>query len=50
MKKVTKRDVVMFILGIFTFFTIAVIYDWENNVQAFMDGIDGVDCGPCDKK
>jgi hypothetical protein len=50
MKKVTKRDVAMFFLGIFTFFTIEVIYDWENNVQAFKDGLNGVECGPCEDK
>jgi hypothetical protein len=44
MKKVTKRDVAMFFLGIFTFFILLIASDWGNPMQEFMDGWNSVEC------
>jgi hypothetical protein len=43
-KKVTKRDFVVFFLEIFTFFTMIIATDWGNPVQEFMDGWNSVEC------
>jgi len=43
MKKViTKRDVLFFILGLFTMLTIEVITDWDAHVKAFKEGYNDV--------
>lgn len=44
MRNIRKRDILAFILGVFTLFTFEVVYDWENNVQAFKDGWNSVEC------
>ncbi|MDZ4148953.1 MAG: hypothetical protein U1C58_11755 [Flavobacteriaceae bacterium] len=36
--KITKRDIAFFALGIFTFFIIESIMDWERTKKAFNDG------------
>ena len=36
--KITKRDVVFFLLGIFTIFLIESIIDWEETKKSFKDG------------
>ncbi len=41
MKKITKRDVLFFFLGIFTFFIIESVWDWDNTVKSFMEGFNG---------
>jgi hypothetical protein len=38
MKKITKRDVLFFFLGIFTFFIIESVWDWDNTVKSFKEG------------
>lgn len=38
MKKITKREVFAFIIGIFTFLIIESVFDWENSVKAFKEG------------
>jgi len=38
MKKITKRDVLVFILGFLTFFLIDVITDWQGAKKAFNKG------------
>jgi hypothetical protein len=40
MKKITKRDVGFFLLGIVTFFVFELIYDWEGNKAAFKEGFE----------
>lgn len=40
MKKITKRDVAFFFLGIITFFLFELIYDWEGNKAAFKEGFE----------
>jgi len=38
MKKITKREVAIFLLGMFTFFIIESICDWNNTVKSFKEG------------
>ncbi|MEB2781636.1 hypothetical protein U3A58_14660 [Algoriphagus sp. C2-6-M1] len=38
MKRITKRDLVFFVLGLFAFFLFETIYDWEENVKAIKAG------------
>ena len=38
MKKITKRDVFFFFIGIFTMLIIESVWDWENTVKAFKAG------------
>jgi hypothetical protein len=38
MKKITKRDVAIFLLGMFTFFMIESICDWKNSIKDFKEG------------
>jgi hypothetical protein len=38
MKKITKRDLSFFLLGILSLFLIDAIYDWEGTVNAFING------------
>ena len=38
MKKITKREVQFFFLGILTMFLIESLLDWEGSVKAFKDG------------
>ena len=38
MKKITKRDVLFFFLGIFTLFIIESVWDWDNTVKDFKAG------------
>ncbi len=42
MKKITKREVLFFFLGVFAFFLFETIYDWDNNVNAFKEGYNSV--------
>jgi len=37
-RKITKRDIVFFFLGLFAAFVIDVVYNWKESVQAFNDG------------
>lgn len=38
MKKITKRDVFVFFLGIVFCFVLDVILDWNSHVKAFKEG------------
>jgi hypothetical protein len=38
MKKITKHDVKVFILGMFTFFILESLYNWEETSTAFIQG------------
>lgn len=38
MKKITKREIIVFLLGIFTLFLIEIIYDWDGTKNAFQKG------------
>jgi hypothetical protein len=38
MKKITKRDVAFFFIGIFTMLLIEVVFDWDNTVKGFKEG------------
>ena len=38
MKKITKREVAIFLLGMFTFFIVESICDWDNSVKDFKKG------------
>jgi hypothetical protein len=40
MKKITKRDVAFFFLGIITLFLFEVIFDWEGHKAAFKEGFE----------
>jgi hypothetical protein len=43
MKKITKRDVAFFFVGIFTMLIIETVWDWDNSVKAFKKGWNSVD-------
>jgi len=38
MKKITKRDVAFFFVGIFTMLIIDSVFDWDNTVKSFKAG------------
>jgi len=38
MKKITKRDLYIFLLGMLTFFIINTILDWDDSVKSFKKG------------
>jgi hypothetical protein len=38
MKKITKRDVYIFLLGMLTLFIIDAIVDWDDSVKSFKKG------------
>ena len=38
MKKITKRDVAFFFVGIFTMLIIESVLDWNNTVKSFKAG------------
>lgn len=38
MKRITKRDIIAFILGFLTLFLIDIITDWQGSKNAFMKG------------
>ena len=42
MKKITKRDIVFFVLGLLTMVLIGMLLDCEGSVQAFKDGYNSV--------
>ncbi len=42
MKKITKRDIVFFVLGLLAMLLIDILVDWEGSVQAFKDGYNRV--------
>jgi hypothetical protein len=42
MKKITKRDIVFFVLGLLTMVLIGMLLDYEGSVQAFKDGYNSV--------
>lgn len=42
MKKITKRDVLFFFLGLLTFLMLELIFDWEGSKEAFLRGWNGV--------
>lgn len=42
MKKITKRDVYIFLLGMLSFFIINTILDWDDSVKSFKEGYYGV--------
>jgi hypothetical protein len=39
--KITKRDVLFFIIGFTTLFLVIIAWDWENNIRAFKEGLNG---------
>jgi len=43
MKKITKRDVAFFFIGIFTMLIIESVWDWDNSVKAFKKGWNSVE-------
>jgi hypothetical protein len=43
MKKITKREVFFFFIGIFTMLMIESVLDWDNTVNAFKKGWNSVD-------
>ncbi len=38
MRKITKRDLLVFMLGFLTYFLIDIITDWKSAKNAFIDG------------
>ena len=38
MKNIAKRDVKIFLLGMFAMIVIEVVYDWAEHVQDFKEG------------
>ena len=40
MKKITKRDVLFFLLGIVIMFIIELIFDWKGSVKSFNEGFE----------
>lgn len=42
MKKITKRDIGFFVLGLLAMLLIDILVDWEGSVQAFKDGYNSV--------
>ena len=38
MKKITKRDIGFFVLGLLAMLLIELVFDWERSVQDFRDG------------
>lgn len=38
MKKITRRDVLFFILGLFTMLIIESVYHWKDSVNSFKAG------------
>jgi len=38
MKKISKRDILFFFLGIFAFFLFEFIYDWDETKRVFQNG------------
>jgi len=43
MKKITKRDVLVFILGFITFFIIDIITDWQSAKKALIKGSNSIE-------
>ena len=43
MKKITKRDVLVFILGFMTFFIIDIITDWQSAKKALIKGSNSIE-------
>ncbi len=42
MKKITSRDVKMFLLGMAAMFVLICIYEWKDFVDGFNEGFKGV--------
>jgi hypothetical protein len=40
--QITKRDVKIFLLGMFTMFLIILIYEWDDAVESFKEGYESV--------
>jgi len=38
MKKITKRDVSFFFLGMFVLLLVETVWDWDNSVKSFKAG------------
>jgi hypothetical protein len=38
MKRITKREVTIFLLGMFTFFILESVWNWNTTVKDFKDG------------
>ncbi len=38
MKKITKRDVAFFFLGMFVLLLVETVWDWDNSVKSFKAG------------
>lgn len=36
--KISKRDIAFFFLGIFAFFLLDTIYNWDKSIAAFKEG------------
>lgn len=41
MKKITKHDVKIFLLGMLAMLLITLIYDWDEFTKGFKDGLNG---------
>ena len=39
-RKITKRDLLFFIIGVITMITIDAIINWDDNMVAFKEGFD----------
>lgn len=40
-KRITKRDILFFVLGLFTMFAIEVVTNWDAHKKAFKEGYNG---------
>ncbi|MDG1276881.1 MAG: hypothetical protein P8O16_06330 [Algoriphagus sp.] len=40
MKKITKRDILFFFIGIATFFIFETVYNWEESKEAMRKGFE----------
>jgi hypothetical protein len=46
MKKITKRDVFFFFMGLVTLFFLDIIFNWEEAIHVMMEGFkDGSEAG-----
>lgn len=48
--KITKRDVLFFIIGFLTFFIVELIFNWEANKESFREGFKGARSSKIDIK
>ena len=43
--KISKRDIKFFLLGIFTFFIIETVWNWDESVEALKNGFNSYNEG-----